>query len=38
VEDPGTDKGPVPTRVQALPYAPHSGGDPPRQHGLWLVT
>jgi hypothetical protein len=37
-EDPGTDKGPVPTRVQALPYAPRSGGDPPRSCGLWLVT
>jgi hypothetical protein len=26
-EDPGASKGPVLTRVQALPYAPRSGGD-----------
>jgi hypothetical protein len=32
-EDPDTRKGPVPTRVQALPYAPRSGGKPP-----WLVA
>jgi hypothetical protein len=37
-EDLGTSKGPVLTRVQALPYAPRSGGNPPRLHGLWLVT
>jgi hypothetical protein len=37
-EDPDTGKGPVPTRVQALPYAPRSGGDPPRPRDLWLVT
>jgi hypothetical protein len=37
-EDPGTSKGPVPTRVQALPYAPRSGGNSPRPRGLWLVT
>jgi hypothetical protein len=37
-EDPGTSKGPVPTRVQALPYAPRSGRNLPRQHGLWPVT
>jgi hypothetical protein len=37
-EDPGTSKGPVPTRVQALHYAPRSGGDPLRPRGLWLVT
>jgi hypothetical protein len=37
-EDPDTGKGPVPTRVQALPYAPRSGGNPPRPRGLWLVT
>jgi hypothetical protein len=37
-EDPGTGKGPVPTRVQTLLYAPRSGGDPPRSRGLWLVT
>jgi hypothetical protein len=37
-EDPDTGKGLVPTRVQALPYAPRSGGDPPRPRDLWLVT
>jgi hypothetical protein len=37
-EDPDTGKGPVPTRVQTLLYAPRSGGDPPRPRGLWLVT
>jgi hypothetical protein len=37
-EDPDTSKGPMPTRVQALPYAPRSGRNPPRQHGLWPVT
>jgi hypothetical protein len=37
-EDPGTGKGPVQTRVPALPYAPRSGGNPPRSCGLWLVT
>jgi hypothetical protein len=37
-EDPGTSKGPVPTRVQALPYAPRSGINPPRPRGLWPVT
>jgi hypothetical protein len=37
-EDPDTSKGPVPTRVQALPYAPRSGGNPLRPHGLWPVT
>jgi hypothetical protein len=37
-EDPGTGKGPVPTRAQALPYAPRSGGDPPQLRGLWRVT
>jgi hypothetical protein len=37
-EDPGTGKGLVPTRVQALPYAPRSGGNPLRPRGLWLVT
>jgi hypothetical protein len=33
-EDPDTGKGPVPTRVQALPYTPRSGGNPPRPCGL----
>jgi hypothetical protein len=37
-EDPGTSKGPVPTRVQTLPYAPRSGRNPPRPRGLWPVT
>jgi hypothetical protein len=37
-EDPGTGKGPVPTRVQTLLYAPRSGGDPPQPRVLWLVT
>jgi hypothetical protein len=37
-EDPGTSKGPVPTRVQALPYAPRSGRNQPRPRGLWPVT
>jgi hypothetical protein len=37
-EDPGMSKGPVLTRVQALPYAPRSGGDPLLPRGLWPVT
>jgi hypothetical protein len=37
-EDPGTGKGPVPTRVQTLLYAPRSGRDLSRPRGLWLVT
>jgi hypothetical protein len=37
-EDPGTSKGPVPTRVQAMPYTPRSDGDPPWARGLWLAT
>jgi hypothetical protein len=37
-EDPDTSRCPVPTRVQALPYAPRSGENPPRPRGLWLVT
>jgi hypothetical protein len=37
-EDLGTGKGQVPTRVQALPYAPRSRGDPPQPCGLWVVT
>jgi hypothetical protein len=36
--DPDTGKGPVPTRVQTLLYAPRSGGHPLRPRGLWLVT
>jgi hypothetical protein len=31
-------KGPVLARVQALPYAPRSGGDPLLLRGLWPVT
>jgi hypothetical protein len=37
-EDPGTSKGPVPTRVQALPYAPRSSRNPSWPCGLWPVT
>jgi hypothetical protein len=37
-EDPGTSRDPVPTRVQTLPYAPRSGGNPSRPRGLWPVT
>jgi hypothetical protein len=37
-EDPGTSKGPVPARVQALPYASRLGRDPLLPRGLWLVT
>jgi hypothetical protein len=36
--DPGLSKGPVLTRVQALPYAPRSGRDPLLPRGLWPVT
>jgi hypothetical protein len=31
-------RGPVPARVQALPYASRSGGDPLLLRSLWLVT
>jgi hypothetical protein len=31
-------KGPVLARVQTLPYAPRSGGDPLLPRGLWPVT
>jgi hypothetical protein len=37
-EDPGMSKDPVLARVQALPYTPHSGGDPLLPRGLWPVT
>jgi hypothetical protein len=37
-EDPDASKGPVPTRVQASPYSPRSGRNPPRQHGLRAVS
>jgi hypothetical protein len=37
-DDPGMSKGPVLARVQAMPYAPCSGGDPLLSHGLWPMT
>jgi hypothetical protein len=37
-DDPGLSKGPVLTRVQALPYAPLSGRNLLLPRGLWLVT
>jgi hypothetical protein len=37
-EDPGMSKGPVLTRVQALPYAPHSRENQLLLRGLWPVT
>jgi hypothetical protein len=37
-EDPGASKGPVLTRVQALPYVPRSSGDPLLPRGSWPVT
>jgi hypothetical protein len=37
-EDPDMSKGPVLAHVQALPYAPRSGGDPLLPHGLRPVT
>jgi hypothetical protein len=37
-EDPGMSKGPVLTRVQALPHAPRLGRDPLLARGLWPVT
>jgi hypothetical protein len=37
-EDPGKSRGPVPARVQALPYASRSGRDPLLPCGLWPVT
>jgi hypothetical protein len=36
--NPGINKGPVLARIQALPYAPRSGGNPLLPRGLWLVT
>jgi hypothetical protein len=36
-EDPGMSKGPVLARVQALPYAPRSGGGSLLPRGLWPV-
>jgi hypothetical protein len=35
-KDPDTSKGPVPTRVQALPCAPRSGENPPRTQ--WVLA
>jgi hypothetical protein len=37
-EDPGMSRGPVPARVQTLPYASRSSGDPLLLRGLWPVT
>jgi hypothetical protein len=37
-EDLSMSKGPVLARVPALPYTPHSGGDPLLPRGLWPVT
>jgi hypothetical protein len=37
-EDPGMSRGPVPARVQALPYVPRSSGGPLLPRGLWSVT
>jgi hypothetical protein len=37
-EDPDMSRGPVPARVQALPYASRSGRDPLLPRGLWPVT
>jgi hypothetical protein len=37
-EDPDMRRGPVPARVQALPYASRPGGDPLLPRGLWPVT
>jgi hypothetical protein len=37
-EDPDLSKGPVLTRVQALPYAPRTGRDPLLPRGLWPMT
>jgi hypothetical protein len=31
-------KGLILARVQALPYTPHSGGDPLLPRGLWPAT
>jgi hypothetical protein len=36
--NPDMSKGPVLARVQALPCAPRSGGDPLLPRGLWPVT
>jgi hypothetical protein len=37
-EDPGMGRGPVPARVQALPYAFHSGEGLLLPRGVWPVT
>ena len=37
-EDPGMGKGPVPARVQALPYVFCSGEGPLLPRGVWPVT
>jgi hypothetical protein len=36
--NPDMSRGPVQARVQALPCAPRSGGDPLLPRGLWPVT
>jgi hypothetical protein len=36
--NPGMSKGSALARVQALPYAPRSGGDPLLPRGLWPMT
>jgi hypothetical protein len=37
-ENPSMSRGPVPARVQALPYASRSGGNPLLPRGLWPAT
>jgi hypothetical protein len=37
-EGPGMGRGPVPARVQVLPYASRSGGGPLLPRGVWPVT
>jgi hypothetical protein len=37
-KDPDMSRGPVPARVQVLPYASRSGGEPLLPRGLWPVT
>jgi hypothetical protein len=38
VEEPDMGRGPVPARVQALPYASRSGEGPLLPRGVWPVT
>jgi hypothetical protein len=37
-EDPGMGRGPVPTRVQALPYTSRSSEGPLLPRGVWPMT